>query len=47
MIKKLEKTNYNNKSLDIKDDLQENKENKVKSISDKDNNLDKNHSEVN
>ena len=41
------KTNYNNKSLDIKDDLQENKESKIKSISDKDNNLDENHSEVN
>ena len=41
------KTNYNNKSLDVKDDLQENKENKVKSISDKDNNLDENLSEAN
>ena len=41
------KTNYNNKSLDVKDDLQENKENKIKSINDKDNNLDEKHSEVN
>jgi hypothetical protein len=41
------KTNYNNKSLDVKDDLQENKENKIKSISDKENNLDENLSEAN
>ncbi len=41
------KANYNNKSSDIKDDLPENKENKIKSISDKEKNSDENHSEVN